>query len=419
MNNSKLLIDRIVEMRNLRRAWYAVTARKSMTARGSDGQTIAEFASRREEYLASVRDQIRGGTFKFRPLVRHQIEKTDGGFRELRIPTIRDRVVLRAIHQRLNTHRGLKPVFQNESSFAYRPGVPMKRMVDKIVTLRKQYNWVMTADIIQFFDRIDPAFAIIRLEEMTGDSSINHLVWDALTVETVDSDSLPSEHGFDEEFDEDETTGLPQGLAISPVLSNVVLLDFDRSSRQRGFRIIRYADDIIAFCRSRDDAYRAHKHCTNLLEQLDLEIRSLESKTKEKSSLITKIDSGFSFVGLDYHGSVIRPSEDKLKKFEERIEEILSEQAKNGASSIYRQIHSYTDGWFGPYGPFCDSAVLRVAAERADRIVLDWMHGKFKTFGMATGTGRFKKGRARFLSPRISQTARRQSRRGSRRTVAS
>ena len=293
----------------------------------------------------------------------------------------------------------------------------MKRMVDKITALRKTYNWVMTADIIEFFDRIDPELAISHLENMTQDKSISHLVRDALTVSIVDPATLSSKYDYEEEFDEDEETGLPQGLAISPALSNIVLLEFDRSSRQRGFRIIRYADDIIAFCKTKEDAYRAHNHCQNLLGSLDLEIRPLGSESDEKLSLIQNIGSGFSFVGLDYHGSKIMPSKDKIKDFEERIEEILIGQENNGASSIYRQIHAYSDGWFGAYGPFCDPTVLRVAAERADRIVLDWMHGKFKTLGLTAGKGQFKKGRARFLSPRVSRTAERQSRRSGRKDL--
>ena len=295
----------------------------------------------------------------------------------------------------------------------------MKLMVDKISKLRKTYTWVMTADIIEFFDRIDPKLAISHLEKMTKDDSISHLVSDALTVSTIDPIRSSAEDEYEEEFDEDPVTGLPQGLAISPVLSNIVLLKFDKLSVQRGFRIIRYADDIIAFCKTEEDAYRAHAHCKNVLGSLGLEIRSLGSDSDKKPSLIQNIDPGFSFVGLDYHGSVIKPSKEKTKEFEERIEEILTGQEKNGASSIYRQIHAYSDGWFGAYGPFCDPEVLRDAAERADRIVLDWMYGKYKTLGLTAGTSRFKRGRARFLSPHVARTAERQSRRQKRRRLTS
>ena len=287
----------------------------------------------------------------------------------------------------------------------------MKLMVDKISKLRKNYNWVMTADIIEFFDKIDPKLAISHLEWMTKDDSISHLVRDALTVRTIDPTDSSAEDEYEEEFDEDPVTGLPQGLAISPVLSNIVLLDFDRQSIQKGFRIIRYADDIIAFCKSKDDTYRAHDHCKKVLGNLDLQIRSLESESDKKASLIQKIDEGFSFVGLDYHGSVIKPSNEKIREFEERIEEIVTGQERNGASSIYRQIHAYSDGWFGAYGPFCDPEVLRDTAERADRIVLNWMHGKYKTLGLTAGTGQFRRGRARFLSPHVARTAERQIRR--------
>ena len=383
-----------------------------MTARGSDGETIAAFGMHRHQNLASIRDQIRARTYKFKPLVRRRLLKKTGKLRELRIPTIRDRVALRAIHQKLNSHQLLRPVFRNQSSFAYRPGVPMKHLVDKINKLRLQYSWVMTADVIEFFDRIEPDLAISRLEEMTLDDSISNLIHDALTVPSIDSNGILFENDYDEAFD--EKIGLPQGLAISPVLSNIVLLDFDRASWQKGFRILRYADDIIAFCKTREDAVRAHRHCEELLAELGLSIRPLESSEDSKSSRIQPVATGFEFVGLDYQGSVIKPSEEKLLEFEKKIRRILDEQERSGASSIYRSIHSYTDGWFGAYGPFCDEETLRDAAERADQIVLVWMHGKFKTMGLATGTGSFKKGRGRFLSPHVAITAERQSRRGRR-----
>ena len=215
---------------------------------------------------------------------------------------------------------------------------------------------------------------------------------------------------YDPDEDFDRHTGLPQGLAISPVLSNIVLLDFDRAARQKGFRILRYADDIIAFCKTRECGYRAHAHCVRMLGDLGLCIRPLENGENPdagKASKISRISANgeFSFVGLEYGNFGIRPSEEKISEFEQRIESILYDEEGSGASAIYRKLDLYTLGWFGVYGALCNQETLRKAAVHADRIVLEWMHGKLKTLGMGVETHKFKRGQRRFLSPRISDTA--------------
>ena len=364
-----------------------------------------------------MRDSLRAGTYTFQPLVRFPQTKASGGIRELRIPTIRDRIVLRAIHQRLDTHRSLRPVRNNRSSFAYKPGVSMRDLVNKINRLQNQFDWVMTADIVDFFDNIPHDLAIGSLENLTSDSSISSLIHQSLTVGVVEPDGTQSDYDTDEDID--YSTGLPQGLSISPVLSNIVLLPFDRASVQQGFRILRYADDIIAFCKTRECGYRAHDHCVRMLEDVGLCIRPLDhgrSPTTGKASKISRIagNGQFDFVGLEYGAFGIRPSEEKIEEFDRRIESILWEEERSGAAAMYRRIDSYTLGWFGVYASLCDRASLRKVAARADRMVVEWIHGKLKNLGMPLGTEEFTKGQRRLLSPRISETAARLGKRRNR-----
>ena len=400
MATRKSLLDRVLEKPNLKRAWSAVCHRKPPDACGSDGQTIQQFSVNRRQNIATISDQIRAGTYAFRPLLIHRIPKRTIGERVLKIPTIRDRLVLRAIHQRLNTHRGLRGVKNNQTNFAYRPNISMSHLVKKISALRPHYSWIMTADIEDFFDKIDHDQAISLLEQLTGDRSISTLIHDSLTVRSQALDCPVSDYGSEEDYD--EKTGLPQGLAISPILSNIVLLDFDRrASRQSGFRILRYADDLIALCKSKDDAFKAHEYCERMLTGIGLSIRPLGTSSDAKASLVNRMQDGFDFVGLEYNEHSIRPSQDKLMEFERQIKTIIEDEQKSGASAIYRRIHLFTIGWFGAYGSFCDPAALRFAANRADELVLEWMHGKFKTLRMADGNGPFRGGRRRFLSPNV------------------
>ena len=405
-------------MRNLNSAWHSVRARKSLSAHGSDGETIADFAGNSRSNLASIRHHIIAGTYDFSPLLRFRQPKKSGGIRELRVPTIRDRIVLRAIHQKLEAHRSLRSVNRNRTNFAYKPRVTMADLVKRVNFLRKHYDWILTADIVDFFDSIDPDLAIARLEGLTNDRSLSLLIRKALTVESVDPKTRSlSTYDPDENFD--DRTGLPQGLAISPVLSNIVLLRFDLAARQKGFRILRYADDVIAFCKTYECGRRAYRHCVELLNHEGVRIRPLADSSLTSDTKASKIwrianNRQFAFVGLEYGDFGIRPSEDKVAEFEERIEAILQEEAPSGASAIYRTIDSYTLGWFGVYAPLCNQESLRKVAACADRIVLEWMHGKFKTLGMTVGTRRFKKGQGRFLSPRVSETAARLGNRGNR-----
>ena len=404
---SKTLLQRVIQKTTLAKAWREISARKPLDAHGSDDQTIADFSRNRPQNLASIRDQIQAGTYRFSPLISYHILKRSGGQRELKIPTIRDRVVLRAIHLRLNTHRRLRGVRNNETNFAYRPRITMRHLASKINQLRPVYTWIMTADIVEFFDKINHDTAIECLEALTGDTTISELIRDSLSVPTTSTNSPPSTYGSSEDYD--EKTGLPQGLAISPALSNIVLLDFDRlASRKSGFRVLRYADDLITFCKTREDVPRAHEHCSQVLGNIGLSIRPIadgKSGNIDKASQVYRIDNGFDFVGLEYRGHTVKPSKEKLAEFEDKISSILREEEKKGASAIYRRIHLFTLGWFGVYGPLCDAEALHDAARRADCLVLDWMHGKFKTLRMAEGNQTFTGGRRKFLSPQVTHTA--------------
>lgn len=133
---------------NFALAWGKVSTNQGCA--GVDGETLAQFGQDLERRLALLRRQVAQGTYRPLPLRQLFVPKRGGGWRELQVPTVRDRIVQQAL---LNV---LHPVFEPQfegCSYAYRPGRSHKMAVERIAAhQRRGYQWVLDADIVSYFD---------------------------------------------------------------------------------------------------------------------------------------------------------------------------------------------------------------------------------------------------------------------------
>lgn len=140
----------------MQQAWLKVAANKGCA--GVDRQTIAHFAQNSDRHLIQLRQHVLNGSYRPLPLRQFFIPKTSPaaggkpGWRELRVPAVRDRVLQQAL---LNV---LHPIFEPQfepCSFAYRPGRSHRLAVEQITAWqRRGYDWVLDADIVKYFDHI-------------------------------------------------------------------------------------------------------------------------------------------------------------------------------------------------------------------------------------------------------------------------
>ena len=171
---------------NLLWAWKKLSKKKH--SRGFDEQTIEEFKRDLHENIHKLSRELRSPNFQFTPLLGRLHEKPGGGKRPIKIPAVRDRVVLKTI-QLLIYHRFAK--YNLPCSFGYIPGVSTHDAINRVRQLARSGNiWVLEGDISKFFDKVDQSILMHRFLRQIRIRSLENLILDALQIEVEKSRSV-------------------------------------------------------------------------------------------------------------------------------------------------------------------------------------------------------------------------------------
>jgi RNA-directed DNA polymerase len=222
------LMEEVCERENCKQALAKVKANKGSP--GIDGMTVEELPEYLKQHWPAIREQLLSGTYKPQPVKRVEIPKPDGGVRKLGIPTVLDRFIQQVVMQVLQ--RRWDRTF-SENSYGFRPGRSAQQAVQTAQQyIADGYRWVVDLDLEKFFDRVNHDRLMAKIAERVSDKRMLKLIRAFLTAGVM-------ENGLVSPVDE----GTPQGGPLSPLLSNIVLDEFDRELEQRGLRFARYADD--------------------------------------------------------------------------------------------------------------------------------------------------------------------------------
>ena len=260
---------------------------------GVDGVTIEQFERRLDFNVAKLQDELDRDVYFPLPLMQILVSKKNGEPRKLCIPTVRDRVVHRAVLDRV------APKFEKEfeeCSYAYRKGRSVKQVVYKIKQYYNEgFRWVVDCDIDAFFDNVDHDLLLKKFNHFIHDDRIYNLVAQWVKAEVWDGKHLTV-----------LTKGIPQGSAISPVLANLFLDELDEVMLAKGYRYLRYADDYVILCKERRQAFQALELSKNILATMLLELDDQE---------VTTFEHGFKYLGVIFLNSMV------MKPFETQIKE--------------------------------------------------------------------------------------------------
>ena len=340
------LLNKISSIESLRLAW-AKLEKFNKESHGLTGETIAEFELNKEDKILSISKRLQEGTYQFSPYRAVLIPKSKGKFRPLQIPEVSDRVVIKAIAIELEEH--FKELLEKSRglSFAYQKGLGVKEAVEKINEYcQNGYSYVLEADLINFFGTVDKDSLLNDVVfKRLSDTTINTLIQQALNQSIGNLDSFNVEQ---KKYFENIDKGIPQGNALSPLLSNIFLSPFDLRLKDKGFKLVRYADDFVIMCTSEKECEEAYIECCTVLEELNLNIHKLEEGGKTRIVNFNKHDT-MDFLSVTFDGNVFYPSFANVERLKSKIRDVCNGKDKYCVSTLLIKIKNKLDGWVSAF----------------------------------------------------------------------
>src|SRR6202140_4769875 len=344
------LMEEVCERENCWQAYKRVKANKGSP--GIDGMKVGELSGYLKQHWLSIREQLLRGTYQPQPVRRVEIPKPAGGVRKLGIPTVLDRFIQQAVMQVLQ--RRWDRTF-SEYSYGFRPG----RSAQQAVAQAQQYiaeghGWCVDLDLEKFFDRVNHDKLMGQIAKRVEDKRLLKLIRAFLNAGVMENGLVsPS------------VEGAPQGGPLSPLLSNLVLDEFDRELERRGHRFVRYADDCNIYVRSERAGQRVMESVTQFITQ------ELKLKVNEAKSAVARPQErkflGFSFTAGPEVKRVIAPK--AVDRFKRKIREITGRAKGVSMKTTMEELAPYMRGWRSYFG-FCETPEVLIGLTRWVRLRL-------------------------------------------------
>ncbi len=321
------LFEHILSSPNLNKAYKQVKRNKG--AGGVDKMQVESLKDYLVRHKGELITAIHKGKYHPNPVRRVDIPKENGKKRQLGIPTVIDRVVQQSIAQQLQ--RIYEPEF-SDHSYGFRSKRGAHHALQKCQDYISQgYGYAVDLDLERFFDTVCHSKLIEVLSRKVKDGRVVSLIHKYLNAGVMKDDK------FEETY-----KGVPQGGPLSPLLSNILLNELDEELENRGHKFVRYADDLVIFCRSRRSAERTMKNIIPFIEKkLFLKVNRDKSQVAYNRNIKFL---GYSFYKYKGEGRLrIHPK--SVKKMKAKIKELTSRSNGWGNERRKEALRQYITGW--------------------------------------------------------------------------
>lgn len=323
-NQTTDLLRQITSFSNLQKAYKQV--RRNGGSCGVDKMSIKDFGEWFRQNYQELQSQILQGNYEPQSVRGVQIPKPKGGFRQLGIPTVKDRVVQQAISQ------VLQPIFDpkfSAHSYGFRPRRNAHQALQearKIVKTGKKV--IVDLDLAKFFDEVNHQRLMWMLGTRIGDKRLLKLIFKILKTDIM-------QNGLEEQ----RIKGTPQGSPLSPLLSNIVLDELDQELNRRGISFVRYADDVQIFVNSQMSAERVQTSIIKFIEnKMKLKVN------REKSSIKSYYKMNYLGYSLTTWGE-LRLSETSEQRLKEKLKKITQRNRGVNLEQILKELKTVLQGW--------------------------------------------------------------------------
>jgi RNA-directed DNA polymerase len=395
------------------REWLAEAARIVLASRGArtpgiDGMDKQRLQDNLENHLDDLRVQLLAGTYRPRPVKRIYIPKSNGKLRPLGIPTLTDRIVQRAMLM------AMEPIWESDFhrlSYGFRPERSVHHAVRTVKiqlqdSTHRRGRWIIEGDLASYFDTVHHRLLLKCVRRRICGKRFVDLLWRILKAGHID-------HGLFRASSE----GVPQGGVLSPLLSNIMLHEFDmwleakylnkkarkdrwawnfgiKKGRPIAAREKRQWKPAVAYCRYADDfvvivkGNKAHAEAIREECRMFLEGNLKLTLNMEKTH-ITHVNDGFVFLGhriIRKRGPrgrmrvVSTIPREKAKAFVRKLTEALSGNHDIGKVDMVDRLNRQLAGWAAFY-KFTDFTAI--IFRRIDHVVFwklaHWLARKYRT----------------------------------------
>jgi RNA-directed DNA polymerase len=295
---------------------------------GVDRMSIADFDKDAETRLEKLSEALRTNKYKPLPVRRTYIPKPGSTEkRPLGIPTVIDRIVQTALRN------VIEPIFEHEfdqCSYGFRPNLGCQDALGEIERQLAAGNvHVVDVDVRKYFDTIPHKGLMVEVAKRIADGRVLDLIEAYLHQGILEEMKLwmPEK-------------GTPQGAVISPLLANVYLHPVDMAMRQAGFTLVRYADDMVVLCRTREQAEAALVKLGELLAVRGLQLHP------DKTRIAHLMERpGFQFLGYVFLNKYRDPRPSSKEKLRNSIREKSKMTNGNSLKDIISSLNATLRGW--------------------------------------------------------------------------
>jgi len=386
-------------------AYKKVKANKG--AAGIDEVSIAEFETDLANNLYKLWNRMASGSYFPPPVKAVAIPKKSGGTRILGVPTVADRTAQMVV--KTHVEPKVEPVFLDDS-YGYRPG---KSAIDAVGITRKRcwrYDWVLEFDIRGLFDNIDHDLLMRAIWKHTD------CRWEILYIERWLKAPFRTKEGHLVE----RTAGTPQGGVISPLLANLFLhyaFDVWMKRRYPQNPWVRYADDGLVHCRTKQEAERLLEILRKRFEECKLELHPEKTRIvycKDDDRRGDHPNISFDFLGYTfrprraknrygkYFVSFLPAVSDKAIKSMRRVVHDWRMHLKPDKSieDLSRMFNPIIRGWINYYGHFYKSR-LHIVLRYINGCLVYWARRKYKRLHRHQRRAEYWLGRLARRDPRL------------------